>query len=64
MEFIILDEPVIKDNQNLGDFVYIVDKTDTTANVNISNTNAYFSVPIGDNLKISVNDFFKQLKDQ
>lgn len=73
MDSLILQGPIIINDENLGDFIYIsnidVDPISgtSTANINISNTSMYFSISItNDDIKQSVTEFFNvtTTKDQ
>lgn len=46
MEYIILDNNVTVNGVEYGNFVNIIEVNESTAKVNISNTEVYLSVPI------------------
>lgn len=57
----ILNNNVILNGVEYSNFVFIKEITDVSANVNISNTEVYFSVPITDQgIEQSINAFFSQ----
>lgn len=61
MDYVILDNYIIINGVEHGNFVYIVEVTDEYANVNISNTEIYFNVPLSLlGPEISIKSFFSQ----
>lgn len=61
IDYVILDNYIIINNVEYGNFVYIIDIVDNVANVNVSNTEMYFNVYVsGCGADISIKEFFSK----
>ena len=71
MDYIILDKHITLNGIDVGNFVNVTEvNTDaitgtSTANINISNTQIYFTVAVTNNdIKQSIEDFFDVINDK